>query len=109
MPSFEIFGRRKPDEPLTHVGALHAPDHDTALLLARETHFRHGEGVDIAVTRSDDLHFIGDPSLVEHTVDQSYRRQEGYTGFREKRQRAREAAVERGLGELQKRPVPGKA
>jgi ring-1,2-phenylacetyl-CoA epoxidase subunit PaaB len=109
MPIYEIFGRRKPDEALTHAGALHAPDHDTALLLARETHFRHGEGVDIAVVKADDLHFIQDTSLIEHTVDQSYRRQEGYTGFREKRQRAREAAVERGLGELQKRSVPGKA
>ena len=109
MPVYEIFGRRKADEALTNVGALHAPDPETALLLARETHFRHGEGVDIAVCRQDDLHFIADPAVIEHTVDQSYRRQEGYTGFREKRQKAREAAVERGLGELQKRAVPGKA
>lgn len=109
MPVYEIFGRRKPDDALAHVGAIHAPDPQAALLLARETHFRHGEGVDLGVVQREHLHMIGDPSLIEHTVDQSYRRQEGYTGFRDKRERARKAAVERGLGALQERPVPGRA
>jgi phenylacetate-CoA oxygenase PaaH subunit len=108
MAIYEIFGRRKHDEALAHVGSLHAADHEAALLLARETHFRHGEGTDIAVVRREHLHFIGDQTLIEHTVDQSYRRQEGYTGFRDKRERARAAAAERGRGELQQRTVPGK-
>ena len=108
MAIYELFGRRKPDEPLTHVGAVHAPDHEAALLLGRETHFRHGEGVDIAVVKREELYFIADDTLLEHTVDQSYRRQEGYTGFRAKREAARQAAVERGRGELQQRPVPGR-
>ncbi len=109
MPIYEIFGRRKWEEPLAHVGAVHAPDHEAALLLARETHFRHGEGVDFAVVRRDDVHYIDDHTLIERTVDQSYRRQEGYTGFRQKREAARRAAAERGRGELQQRPVPGRA
>jgi ring-1,2-phenylacetyl-CoA epoxidase subunit PaaB len=109
MPVYEIFGRRKWDDPLSHVGAVHAPDHEVALLLARETHFRHGEGVDYAVVKREELHYVGDHSLIEHTVDQSYRRQEGYSGFREKRERARKAARERGLADLQERPVPGRA
>lgn len=108
MPVYEIFGRRKADEALTHVGAVHAADHQAALLLARETHFRHGEGVDYAVVRREELHHVGDQSLIEHTVDQSYRRQEGYTGFRDKREKARQAARERGAGALQERPVPGR-
>lgn len=109
MPVYEIFGRRKWDDALSHVGAVHAPDPETALLLTRETHFRHGEGVDFAVVRQEDLHLLSEHELLEHTVDQSYRRQEGYSGFREKRERAREAARERGRGQLQERPTPGRA
>jgi phenylacetate-CoA oxygenase PaaH subunit len=54
--TFEVFGRRRVEDPLEHVGTLHAPDETAALLLARETHFRHQEGVDYAVVRSDHLH-----------------------------------------------------
>jgi ring-1,2-phenylacetyl-CoA epoxidase subunit PaaB len=107
MAIYEIFGRRKWDDPLEHVGAVHAPDPETALLLTRETHFRHGEGVDYGVVRREDLHMMSEHGLIEHTIDQSYRRQEGYSGFREKRQRAREAAKARGRGHLQERQVPG--
>lgn len=109
MPVYEVFGRRKPDDALTHAGAIHAPDHEAALVLARETHFRHGEGIEIAVVRSEELHFIADETLIEHTVDQSHRRQEGFTGFRDKRQRARDAAVARGRGHLQKLDAPGRS
>ncbi len=109
MPTYEVFGRRKWEDNLEHCGSVHAPDHDTALLLARETHFRHNEGVEYAVVKSDDLHVMRDPSLLEHTVDMSYRLQTGYSGFREKRQTAREAAEKRGRGYLGERPVPGRA
>lgn len=109
MATYEVFGRRKWEDSLEHVGTVHAPDHDSALLLARETHFRHGEGVEYAVVKSDHLHRVNDPSILEHTVDMSYRTQAGYSGFREKRQRAREAAQERGRGHLQERSVPGRA
>src|SRR5688572_17349360 len=105
MPTFEVFGRRKWEDGLAHVGTIVAPDPDAALLLARETHFRHGEGVDYAVVLREHLHRLADPSMLEHTVDMSYRRQEGYTGFRQKRERARQAARARGLGHLQERPV----
>jgi phenylacetate-CoA oxygenase PaaH subunit len=106
MAIWEVFGRRRHEDALEHVGTLHAPDHTTALLLARETHFRHGEGVDYAVVREDQLHRLSDPSLLERQVDVSYRMQSGYSGFREKRQRAREAADERGAGHLRERPGP---
>lgn len=109
MATFEVFGRRKREGSLEHVGTIAAPDHEAALLMTRETHFRHGEGVDYAVVRRDDLHHLPDPTLLEHTVDMSYRRQEGYSGVRDKRQRAREAADGRGRGHLRERPVPGRA
>ncbi len=53
---WEVFGRRRINDALEHVGQIHAGDRDTALLLARETHFRHEEAVDYAVVRSDQLH-----------------------------------------------------
>jgi ring-1,2-phenylacetyl-CoA epoxidase subunit PaaB len=109
MPTFEVFGRRKSESALEHAGTLVAPDPETALMLARETHFRHAEGVSYAVVRREDMHGLHDPSLLEHTVDMSYRMQEGYTGFRAKREKAREAARNRGRGHLQERPVPGRA
>ncbi|MDX1621768.1 MAG: hypothetical protein R3320_12300 [Nitriliruptorales bacterium] len=109
MSTYEVFGRRKWEDNLEHVGTIHAPDHDSALLLARETHFRHGEGVEYAVVRSDHLHRLDDPSMLEHTVDMSYRLQRGYSGFREKREKARDAAENRGRGHLRDKPVPGSA
>ncbi|MBW3662091.1 MAG: hypothetical protein KY469_03240 [Actinobacteria bacterium] len=109
MPDFEVFGRRKWEDSLEHVGTIHAPDPEAALLLARETHFRHGEGVDYAVVEREHLHRLEDPSLLEHAIDMSYRRNDGYTGFRDKRERAREAARARGRGELQERPAPGRS
>ena len=108
MPTYEVFGRRKWEDALEHVGTIVAPDHEVALLLARETHFRHGEGVDYAVVRREEIHRVPDPSWLDHTVDMSYRRQDGYSGFREKRERARQAASERGMGHLQERPAPGR-
>ncbi len=108
MPTFEVFGRRRWADPLEHVGTIVAPDAEAALLLARETHFRHEEGVDYAVCRREDLHRLPDPSLLEHRIDYSYRYQAGYTGFREKRAKAREAARRRGRGDLQLRPAPGR-
>jgi phenylacetate-CoA oxygenase PaaH subunit len=107
MSTYEVFGRRKWDAPLEHVGTVHAADHDTALLVARETHFRHQEGVDYAVVRSDQLHRLEDPTLLERRTDISYRLQAGYSGFREKREAARAAADARGRGHLRERPVPG--
>lgn len=107
MPTYEVFGRRRWEDALEHVGTLHAADHDTALLLVRETHFRHGEGVDYAVVRSEHLHRLDDPALLERHTDISYRLQSGYSGFREKRAAARAAAEARGRGHLRARPVPG--
>lgn len=108
MATFEVLGRRKFDDPLTHVGTLHAADPEAALLLARETHFRHGEGVDFAVVATDDIHRLADPTLLEHQVDTDYRNQAGYSGFRDKREAARAAADARGLGHVRERPAPGR-
>lgn len=109
MATFEVFGRRKQGDSLVHVGQVHAADLDAALLLVRETHFRHEEGMEYAVTPSEHLHVLSDPSLLEHDIDMGYRQNHGFTAFGPKRERARSAAEARGRGGLRRRPVPGRA
>jgi 1,2-phenylacetyl-CoA epoxidase PaaB subunit len=109
MARFEVFGRRREGDELVHAGAVHAADLDAAMLLVRETHFRHQEGVEYAVVPSEHVHLVPDPSLLTHEIDMSYRQNDGFTPFGPKRARARRAAEERGRGELRRRPVPGRA
>ena len=102
---WEVFGRRQPDDPWTSVGAVHAPDRDMALLLAKEAFFRHGEGVDFAVARLSDLHVFGRPDWLEFATDKSYRLQAGYTGLGDKRRRAGARAAAAGAVVDRRRPV----
>jgi phenylacetate-CoA oxygenase PaaH subunit len=93
---WEVFGKRTADDSWTSVGAVHAPDREMALLYAKESFFRHGEGVDFAVVRSTDLHAFGRPELLEFATDKTYKLQSGYTGMGDKRRRAAERAKEAG-------------
>lgn len=93
MEVFEVFQRRTREDPLTHVGAITAPDLQMALHLARETHFRHGEGVESWIVPRSELHQV---SLTDSPLDRSYRRQDGYVGIGAKHKRVAEAAREAG-------------
>jgi hypothetical protein len=55
---WDVLGKRSTDDDFVVVGGIKAPDVEMALLLARETHFRHKEGVAYAVRRrgEQDLH-----------------------------------------------------
>lgn len=103
MTRWEVFGKRTAEDPWTAVGAVHAPDVEIALLLAKESFFRHGEGVDLAVVREQDFHLLGRPELLEFHTDKSYKLQRGYP-LGEKRRRAVEHA--RRLGTTIDRPRP---
>lgn len=107
--TWEVFTRRNWESRLEHAGTIHAPDAQAALVLARETHVRHQEGVEFAVVPSDAFHVVADPSTLERQVDMTYRLQAGYAGFREKRERAREAARRRGRGHLAEQPAPNRS
>ena len=99
-----VLGRRTWQDNLTEVGEVHAPDADMALLLARDAFFRHGEGVDYAVVRAEDVRACPDPSVLEFVTDKSYKQQSGYTGLGQKRRRVAEAA--QALGLVRRRPRP---
>ena len=108
MARYEVFGRRREGDELVHAGQVTAADVDAALLLVRETHFRHEEGVEYVVVPTEHVHVVPDPSLLEHEIDMSYRQNSGFTPFGPKREAARDAAESRGRGEVRRRAVPGR-
>jgi ring-1,2-phenylacetyl-CoA epoxidase subunit PaaB len=102
---WEVSGRRRADDDWEQVGYVHAPDAEMALLLAKESFFRHGEGVDLAVAREDEFHALGDPDLLAFATDKDYRLQRGYTGLGDKRRRAAARARAAGAVRDHARPV----
>ena len=100
METFEVLGKRSEDDDLVLVGGVSAPDPEMALLLARETHFRHKEGVAFAVRRRSDgavFHAPADGPPLGGAIDRAYRRQDGYVGVGAKLKRVRDLMRERGV------------
>jgi len=111
MPVWDVFGKRTAHDEWTLVGGIKAPDAEMALVLARETHFRHKEGVAYAVRRRGEreLH-VGtyDPDLLGGVTDRSYRRQEAYAGVGAKHKRVSKRLAQRGLFVDRPRPPAGR-
>ena len=112
MPVWDVFGKRTAADDWTLVGGIKAPDSEMALVLARETHFRHKEGVAYAVRLrgNEELH-VGpyDPDQLGGVTDRSYRRQEAYAGVGAKHKRISKLMAERGLTIDRARPPVGRA
>jgi hypothetical protein len=97
---FEVLGQRTPADQPVLAGSIKAPDVGMALMLARETHFRHKEGVRYAVRRlgETELHwgpYEGD--VLGGVTDRSYRRQEAYAGIGARLRRVAKEVADRGL------------
>ena len=100
MPVWDVFGKRTQDDEFVLVGGIKAPDAEMALVLARETHFRHKEGVAYGVQlRGEKEMHLGsyDPDLIGGITDRSYRRQEAYAGVGAKLKRVAMQTAEQGL------------
>ncbi|HEX9890672.1 MAG TPA: hypothetical protein VGB28_01250 [Actinomycetota bacterium] len=99
MRAWDVLQRRRPGEEWEHVGAVKAGDLEMALLLARETHFRHGEATDYAVRRRGDteIHPAGDTTGIGGVIDRAYRRSEGYAGVGARLKKVHKLMAERGL------------
>ena len=106
MEVFDVLSRR-PDEDWTLVGSIKAPDRDFAMHLARESHFRHGEGETFALRRRGEEEIVEcpDPTGIGGVIDRSYRRQDGYVGVGAKLKRVQKLMASRGL--VVDRPRPG--
>jgi 1,2-phenylacetyl-CoA epoxidase PaaB subunit len=99
MHVWDVLSRRREGEPWEVAGSINAPDLDMAMLLTRETHFRHGEGTTYAVRRRGDetIHEAPDPSGIGGVLGKEYRRQDGYVGVGAKLKRVHALMAERGL------------
>ena len=112
MPVWDVLGKRTEDDGFVVVGGVKAPDADLALLLARETHFRHKEGVAYAVRlRGDQELHAGTygSALLGGVTDRSYRRQEAYAGVGAELKRVAKELADRGLRIDAPRPRVGRA
>ena len=100
MAVFDVLGKRTQEDEFVWVGAIAAPDAEMALVLAKETHFRHKEGVAYAVRLrgEEELHVSAyDSAILGGVTDRSYRRQEAYAGVGGKLKRVAAQMAERGL------------
>ena len=99
MAVWDVMSRRRDGDPWEVAGSLNAPDLDLAMLLARETHFRHGEGTTFALRRrgQEEVHECTDPEGLGGVIGKDYRRQAGYVGVGAKLKRVHALMEERGL------------
>jgi 1,2-phenylacetyl-CoA epoxidase PaaB subunit len=112
MDVWEVLGKRTEQDDWVVVGGVKAPDRDMALLLARETHFRHKEGVAYAVRRrgEETIHEATYPSdQLGGVTDRSYRRQDAYKGVGARHKRVAEEMAGQGLQIDRPRPPVGRA
>ncbi|MDX2284420.1 MAG: hypothetical protein NW241_09670 [Bacteroidia bacterium] len=78
--NYEVFQQRRRGEQHVHVGALHAPNAELALLLAKEQFGRREQCASLWVVRSADIHASAyeDADMFQHAFDKSYREGSGY-------------------------------
>jgi 1,2-phenylacetyl-CoA epoxidase PaaB subunit len=100
MAVWDVLGKRTEDDEWTWVGGIKAPDVGMALVLARETHFRHKEGVAYGVRRRGEerVHVGPYPAAdLGGVTDHSYRRQEAYAGVGARQKRISRKLAEQGV------------
>lgn len=99
---FEVFHQQARGEPHVHVGAVHAPDGESALLLAKEQYGRRQACVSFWVVPADAIVQTDytDVDIFEHGTDKTYREAYGY----ETMKRVREYTGKRVKAQTTKRP-----
>lgn len=77
---YEVFHQRARGEPHVHVGSIHAPDPEMALVLAKEQYARRMACVELWVVRAADIYSTGhaEEDIFRHGTDKSYREAFGY-------------------------------
>ncbi|HPF40149.1 MAG TPA: 1,2-phenylacetyl-CoA epoxidase subunit B [Phycisphaerae bacterium] len=77
---FEVFHQPVRGEPHVHVGSVHAPDAETAILMAKEQFARRQACVNIWVVAAEAITATPyeDADIFEHGTDKSYREAFGY-------------------------------
>lgn len=78
--TYEVFHQAKTGEHHIHVGSLHAPNSEMALLLAKEQYARRYKCVNLWVVKTSDVSRTRteDEDIFETTPDKIYREASGY-------------------------------
>jgi ring-1,2-phenylacetyl-CoA epoxidase subunit PaaB len=80
LETYEVFHQEKRGEQPIHVGSLHAPNPEIALVVAKETYARRARCVSLWVVRTADVFVISteDADIFETTPEKDYREARGY-------------------------------
>ncbi|WNJ20393.1 hypothetical protein [Pontibacter sp. G13] len=78
--TYEVFTQQNRGEQHVHVGVVHGPNPDMALLFAKEQFGRREQCANIWVVKSQDIHATAyeDADMFEHAFNKEYREGSGY-------------------------------
>ncbi len=78
--NYEVFQQMKRGEQHHHVGAVHAPNPEMALLFAKEQFGRREQCANLWVVKSAEVYATeyDDADMFQHAFDKSYREGDGY-------------------------------
>jgi len=79
-PEWEVFIQERRGGSHINVGAVHAPDGEMALILAKETFTRRQPCVNLWIVNTQDIHSTRyeDEAIFQSTFDRSYRNTTGF-------------------------------
>ncbi len=85
-PTYEVFVQPSRGDQHQHVGAVHAPTPEMALVFAKEQFARRLKCANIWVVRTKDIYYTAyeDEDMFKPGVDKSYREAFGYKETRKK-------------------------
>ncbi|MCS7188501.1 MAG: 1,2-phenylacetyl-CoA epoxidase subunit B [Bacteroidia bacterium] len=91
-PTYEVFVQRMRGGHAQHVGSLHAPNPEMALVLAKEQYARRSQCVALWVVPTEAILWTSpaDEDLFQPAVDKSYREPQGYLNTRERLEKYRD-------------------
>jgi ring-1,2-phenylacetyl-CoA epoxidase subunit PaaB len=78
--TYEVFQQKKRGDQHIHVGGVHAPNPELALVLAKEQFGRREQCANLWVVKTGDIHATSyeDAGMFQHAFDKSYREGDGY-------------------------------
>lgn len=78
--TFEVFHQKKRGDQHVHVGVVHAPDPELALVFAKEQYGRRLHSANIWVVKTSDIYSLGyeNEDMFETTPEKLYREASGY-------------------------------
>jgi ring-1,2-phenylacetyl-CoA epoxidase subunit PaaB len=78
--TYEVFQQQNRGEQHIHVGSVHGPNPEMALILAKEQFGRREQCANLWVVKSKDVYATSyeDDDMFQHSFDKTYREGEGY-------------------------------